>query len=166
MTMVSIITILSFLLEGIVSNIVGITSLWLVPLFSIVSLIIIYPYFNHEEGNYLKVCFAVGLFYDLVYTDTLIVNACIFLLIGLFIRWLNFSMSNHAISVLFMTFLTILVYRILMYLILIVVGFLPFNFQTLVISVTSSLFLNLFYAEILYLCTDFISKKYKIRKID
>ena len=166
MMMVSVVTVLSFLLEGIVSNIVGITSTWLVPLFSIVSLIIIYPYFNHEEGNFLKVCFAVGLFYDLVYTDTLVINACIFTLIGFFIRWLNSWMSNHAISVLFITFLTIFVYRILMYLILIVVGFLPFDLNTLVTSTTSSLLLNLIYAEVLYLITDFMSKKYRIRKID
>ena len=166
MMMVSVVTVLSFLLEGIVSNIVGITSTWLVPLFSIVSLIIIYPYFNHEEGNFLKVCFAVGLFYDLVYTDTLVINACIFTLIGFFIRWLNSWMSNHAISVLFITFLTIFVYRILMYLILIVVGFLPFDLNTLVTSITSSLLLNLIYSEVLYLITDFMSKKYRIRKID
>lgn len=166
MMMVSVVTVLSFLLEGIVSNIVGITSTWLVPLFSIVSLIIIYPYFNHEEENFLKVCFAVGLFYDLVYTDTLVVNACIFTFIGFFIRWLNSWMSNHAISVLFITFLTIFVYRILMYLILIVVGFLPFDLNTLVTSITSSLLLNLIYAEVLYLITDFMSKKYRIRKID
>ena len=166
MMMVGIVTVLSFLLEGIVSNIVGITSTWLVPLFSIVSLIIIYPYFNHEEENFLKVCFAVGLFYDLVYTDTLVINACIFTLIGFFIRWLNSWMSNHAISVLFITFLTIFVYRILMYLILIVVGFLPFDLNTLVTSITSSLLLNLIYSEVLYLITDFMSKKYRIRKID
>lgn len=166
MMMVSVVTVLSFLLEGIVSNIVGITSTWLVPLFSIVSLIIIYPYFNHEEENFLKVCFAVGLFYDLVYTDTLVINACIFTLISFFIRWLNSWMSNHAISVLFITFLTIFVYRILMYLILIVVGFLPFDLNTLVTSITSSLLLNLIYAEVLYLITDFMSKKYRIRKID
>ena len=166
MMMVSVVTVLSFLLEGIVSNIVGITSTWLVPLFSIVSLIIIYPYFNHEEENFLKVCFAVGLFYDLVYTDTLVINACIFTLIGFFIRWLSSWMSNHAISVLFITFLTIFVYRILMYLILIVVGFLPFDLNTLVTSITSSLLLNLIYAEVLYLITDFMSKKYRIRKID
>lgn len=166
MMMVGVVTVLSFLLEGIVSNIVGITSTWLVPLFSIVSLIIIYPYFNHEEENFLKVCFAVGLFYDLVYTDTLVINACIFTLIGFFIRWLNSWMSNHAISVLFITFLTIFVYRILMYLILIVVGFLPFDLNTLVTSITSSLLLNLIYSEVLYLITDFMSKKYRIRKID
>lgn len=166
MMMVGVVTVLSFLLEGIVSNIVGITSTWLVPLFSIVSLIIIYPYFNHEEENFLKVCFAVGLFYDLVYTDTLVINACIFTFIGFFIRWLNSWMSNHAISVLFITFLTIFVYRILMYLILIVVGFLPFDLNTLVTSITSSLLLNLIYAEVLYLITDFMSKKYRIRKID
>ncbi len=166
MMMVGVVTVLSFLLEGIVSNIVGITSTWLVPLFSIVSLIIIYPYFNHEEENFLKVCFAVGLFYDLIYTDTLVINACIFTLIGFFIRWLNSWMSNHAISVLFITFLTIFVYRILMYLILIVVGFLPFDLNTIVTSITSSLLLNLIYSEVLYLITDFMSKKYRIRKID
>ena len=166
MILVSVVTILSFLLEGIMSNIIGITSQWLVPMFSVVSLIIIYPYFNHEEGNFLKVCFALGLFYDIVYTDSLIVNACIFTIIGFFILWLNSWMSNHAISVLFMTFLTIIFYRIIMYAVLTVVGFIPFELETLGTSIISSLLLNLVYVELLYLITDYCSKKYKIRKID
>ena len=75
-------------------------------------------------------------------------------------------MSNHAISVLFMTFLTIIFYRIIMYAVLTVVGFIPFELETLGTSIISSLLLNLVYVELLYLITDYCSKKYKIRKID
>ena len=166
MTLISIVTIISFLLEGVFSNMVNITNSFFVPLFSIVILIIIYPYFNHEESSFLKTCFVLGLAYDFIYTDTLIVNACIFLIIGYFIIWLNSWLSNHSISVLFMSFITIIVYRVLMYTILIIVGFLPINLNSLFISIYSSIILNLLYADILYLICDYFSKKCNIKKID
>lgn len=166
MTLISIVTIISFLLEGVLSNMVNITNSFFAPLFSIVILIIIYPYFNHEESSFLKTCFVLGLAYDFIYTDTLIVNACIFLIIGYFIIWLNSWLSNHSISVLFMSFITIIVYRVLMYTILIIVGFLPINLNSLFISIYSSIILNLLYADILYLICDYFSKKYNIKKID
>lgn len=166
MTLISIVTIISFLLEGVFSNMINITNSFFAPLFSIVILIVIYPYFNHEESSFLKTCFVLGLAYDFIYTDTLIVNACIFLIIGYFIIWLNSWLSNHSISVLFMSFITIVVYRILMYTILVIVGFLPFNINALFISIYSSIILNLIYADLLYLICDYFSKKYNIKKID
>lgn len=166
MVLISVVTIISFILEGVISNFVNVTNSLFVPMFSIIVLIIIYPYFNHEESSFLKTCFALGLAYDIIYTDTLIINACIFLIIGYFIIWLNSSLSNHSISVLFMTFITVVIYRILMYAILVIVGFIPFNLNTLFISIYSSLLLNLLYADSLYLICDYFSKKYNIKKID
>lgn len=166
MILISSVVILSFFLEGFASNLIGINSPLFTPLFSIVSLLIIYPYFNHEETNFLKCCFFLGLFYDLVYTDTLIVNACLFMIAGLFIRWLNSWWSNHIISIFFMTSFTIIFYRCIMYGILVVIGFLPFDGMSLLNSITSSLLLNILYGEILYLITDHFSKKYRIKKID
>ena len=166
MRLISIVTIISFLLEGIFSNMVNITNSFFAPLFSIIVLIIIYPYFNHEESSFLKTCFILGLAYDFIYTDTLVVNACIFLIIGFFIIWLNSWLSNHSISVLFMSFITIIVYRILMYSILVIVGFIPFNLNVLFTSIYSSIILNLIYADVLYLICDYVSKKYNIKKID
>ena len=101
-----------------------------------------------------------------MYTDTLIVSACIFLIIGYFIIWLNSWLSNHSISVLFMSFITIIVYRILMYTILVIVGFIPINLNALFTSIYSSIILNLIYADLLYLICDYFSKKYNIKKID
>ncbi len=166
MMLVSVVVILSFFLEGFASNVVGINTQLFTPLFSVVSLLIIYPYFNHEEGNLLKCCFALGLFYDLVYTDTLIVNACLFVVVGLFIRFLNSFLSNHMISISIMIFFTVLMYRIIMYAILVVVGFLPFDWTVLLKSVYSSFLLNMIYGVILYITTDYFSKKYHIKKID
>lgn len=166
MVLISSVLVVSFCLEGFLSNVIGMSTSFFIPLFSIVSLLIIYPYFNHEEQSFLTCCFALGLCYDLVYTDTLIVNACLFTIVGLFIKWLNSWLSNHAISLVFMTTLTIIFYRVLMYSILVVVGYLPFDFHDIIISLSSSLVLNIIYVEILYFITDQMSHKYHIRKID
>lgn len=166
MILISSVLVLSFCFEGFISNIIGINTSFFVPLFSIVSLLIIYPYFNHEEQAFLKCCFLLGIFYDMVYTDTLIINACLFTVVGLFIQWLNSWLSNHAISLVFMSTLTIIFYRLLMYSILVIVGYLPMDIHALLISLSSSLVLNIIYVEILYFITDQISQKYHIRKID
>lgn len=166
MKLISIVLIVSFFLEGFTSNMVSINTTLFVPLFSIVSLLIVYPYFIHDKNTFLKSCFALGLFYDLVYTDTLIINACVFVIVGLFIRMLNSWFSNHAISLLLMISLTIIFYRIIMYVVLVIVGFIPFEWYMLILSISSSFVLNVIYGEILYLITDFISKKYHIKKID
>ena len=70
------ILIISFLLEGIISNFVPING-FLAPLFTLVALIIIYPLFD-EASEYYKYAFVTGLAYDLFYTDTILFHAIIF----------------------------------------------------------------------------------------
>lgn len=166
MTLISSVLIISFILEGIISNMIGIRSDFFLPLFSVVSLIIVYPYFNHENASFLKFCFVLGLFYDLVYTDTLILNACVFPIIGLLISFLNSRLSNHMISLIFTISFIVLIYRVLNYGILVIVGFFPFSWDVLMTSITSSLLLNIIYGEILYFSTNYFGLKYNFKKID
>lgn len=166
MIMVIGVLIFSFFLESIVSNFIPLDTNFFVPLFSLISLIIIYPYFNGEKMNYLKVCAGIGLLYDVVFTDTLMMNLVFFILLGLFICFMNQLFSNNVFSVILISAIIIFFYRVMGYGILCLSGLFVFHMERLWESIFSSLLLNLIYASIIYLITDFLAKKYHIRKID
>lgn len=155
----------SFLLEGLVSNFLSFHSYFL-PLFSIISLIIIYPYFHKKEITYLKMCAFFGFLYDITYTDTFLLNTCLFVMIGFFIEFINIWLSNNFLNSGFISFIVIILYRILYYFILFFCGYSSFSFKNLFISINHSLIGNIFYAILLYFVTDYISYKKHIEKID
>ncbi|MDD4548063.1 MAG: hypothetical protein PHI05_04920, partial [Bacilli bacterium] len=65
--MIVFMIILSLILESLVSNIVPLGSVF-TPLFSIVSLVLIYPFFNNNDLRYIKYCGITGLIYDIIFT--------------------------------------------------------------------------------------------------
>lgn len=158
--------IISFFLESIVSNFIGIDSKILVPLFTLISLIIIYPYFKSNNSAYLKACILIGLFYDFVYTDTLILNAMAFLTIGYFITKYNYLFSTNIPNLCIMIPLAIIIYRIFVYSILCLSEFISFSWDNLFLSIYSSLVINIIYGILIYLITNYFAKKYQIKKID
>ena len=166
MQLAIIITIFSFFLESIVSNFVSINSQLFLPLFSIVALVIIYPYLKKERSSYFKIAAVLGFFYDVVYTDTLSVNLILFVFTAYFIEKINYALSNNYFNVAIITGLAITFYRVITFLVLVIIGYLPFSWYALFLGITSSLLLNMIYAIILYTITDFLSRKYHITKID
>ena len=75
------ILIFSFLLEATFTNLVNANS-FLIPLFCIVSLVLIYPYFKRKKENYIIICLILGLFYDIAFADSIFVNTISFGIIG------------------------------------------------------------------------------------
>ena len=161
--MITVVIILSFLFDGIFSNLITNNSL-LVPIFSLVSLLVLYPYFNSNNKNFIIVSGIVGLFYDIIYTDSIFVNTFMFLLLSIFIikisEYANYNLLNLSI----LTIISICLYRILSYLLLCMVGYLNFNEIILIRGIYSSLIINIIYCIILYFVTDYIGKKFKLRK--
>ncbi len=164
--LVAITLIVSFCFDGIISNFIPLHSQLLIPLLTLMSLLIVYPYFNHHEDDYLKVAGVLGLCYDIVFTDTVFLNCVLFLLVALFIRLLNEWFSNNIFSVGLMAILVITFARILEYSILSLVGFFAFDWMYLFQGIYSSILLNVIYVMLLYVVTDKISRKFHIRKID
>lgn len=166
MCIILIISIFSFLLESIISNFIPLDSQFFIPLFSLMSLVLIYPYFNGKKNEYLKTCITIGFLYDVAFTDTLILNLVLFLLIGFFICTINQIFSTNIVSVIILSIVVIIFYRILGYGILCLSGLLEFHINRLGTSISSSLLLNILYVILCYFITNAIAKKYRIRKID
>lgn len=145
-----IIVIISFLLDGIVSSIINYHSL-MYPLFSLLSLITSYTYFNQKDNSYIIMAFILGLSYDLVYTDTLFFNACLFLSSALLLKKIFEKFPYNYISVLVISFIMIFYYRILSYLILAFINYLNFSISFLLQGIYSSIIINIIYISVAYL---------------
>lgn len=164
--MIWVILVISFFLENIFTNYINIYNTLYLPLFSVVSLIIVYPFFKNNNQKYYITAFIFGLIYDIAFTNTILFNAVAFFLVAHLIKQINLSLSNNPISVILMTVLSIVYYRLIIYISLVIVGYLSFNLNDLFTSITSSLLINIIYGLILYSISDYISKKYRILKID
>lgn len=159
--MKAIILIVSFLLEGIVSNFVPING-FLAPLFTLVALIIIYPLFD-EVSEYYKYAFVTGLAYDLFYTDTILFHAIIFCFMAFIITRLNLVLSDNYLNILIIMGICILIYRVVTYSLLILVSTMAFDFVALILSILKSLVLNLIYSALLFFVVKKCQKKYKYK---
>lgn len=152
-----IILVVSFLLDGIISFFLN-KNIILNPLFSLCSLIIIFKYYKKNITKYFILGAILGLFYDLVYTDTMFLNAGIFLFICLFISKFYKTFSYNLLNSIILTIIIIVIYRSLTFLVLSMVGITNFNLYNLLKSIYSSLILNIIYTSIYF----FKKKKYKI----
>ena len=153
----------SFILEGIFSNFISIHSI-LSPLFVLMSLIIIYPFLLNNKESYYKICFIVGLLYDLIYTDTIIVHAFLFLIIGFTITKINLILANNHINVMVMALIIIILYRLILYCLLLLTGNISFDIFDLFQSIYLSLVVNIIYIVVMNMITDEISYRFKIYK--
>jgi rod shape-determining protein MreD len=157
-----LINIISFYLEGILSRFT-VNSLF-VPLFTLISLIIIYPFLFCYKKDYYILCFILGLLYDISYTSTIFLNAFIFLLIGFIIVKLNLFITNNKFNVIILSIFIILIYRIITYIVLIMIGYLKFNINDLINSILNSIIINIIYSYFLFIIIDKISTKRNIVK--
>ncbi len=143
--MIYLILLISFLLDGIVSFIFN-NNVMFNTLFSLMSLIIIFRYYKRREDlKYLITVFVVGLLVDIVYTDTLFLNAGIYLVIGIVIIKYFKLFTYNLLNSIILGFIIISLYRLLNFLVLSNTGVISINFYKLIESIYSSIFLNLIY---------------------
>lgn len=155
--MIYLILLISFFLDGIVSFVFN-NNILFNPLFSLMSLIIVFKYYKKREDlKYLITISMVGLLVDIVYTDTLFLNAGIYLVVGIvIIKYYKFFTYNLLNSII-LGFIIICLYRLLSFLVLSNMGVISVDFYKLIESIYSSLFLNLIYISCFFLKR----KKYK-----
>lgn len=161
--MIVAVSIISFLLDGIVSHFISSNSIFL-PLFTIVSLVLIYPYFRDNRYRYLKYIAILGLLYDIAYANTVFFHFFIFMILGvLVILWFYF-LSNTWYTNLWITIIVIIVYRIVTYLFFVLFQNKIFSFIHLGRGIYSSILLNSIYCLIVYFSTYLYQKKHKISR--
>lgn len=162
-----IISFISFLLDAFISSYIPISitnNNILVPMFTLVSIVVVFPYFNNENQKYLIVCLIFGLLYDITFTNTFGLNSTLFGIVGFVIIFLNNGLSNSLISLLIKLVINIVIYNLLLYLILIMLDYMDYGFLSLLFKILKSLLLNCVYLVVLYFTTNKIAKKLHIKK--
>lgn len=157
------IVLLSLLLDGILTNVlpymVGNLSFF-TPLLTIISLVLIYPFYQKNTKIYYLVALITGLIYDLLYTNLLFFNSILFLFIVIIANYFYKNFEINYLNIIFYTVILISIYETCQVLILIGFHLVPVTFKKLVYKITHSLLLNIIYAEIVYWIIQHLPKKY------
>lgn len=165
----SIFLSISMILDSIISNYINyqITNpSVLTPLFIVVAIPLIYPFFCKDNSKYLKFISIFGLIYDLGFTNTLILNMFIFLLLGCIVIFFNNILSTNLLNELVLIVICLLVYNFLNYGILYLINIHNYSLKYLVNIIKSTLILNILYGISAYFILKFISNKLKIKRIN
>ncbi len=159
-----IIIVISLLFDGLLTNylpyLVNDLS-YFTPLFTVVSIFIIYPFYRKNNKKYFITVFLLGFIYDLFYTNLLFYNAVIFLIIGIISRFINKNFETSFLKLIIYTVIIVVLYESISAGILFVFNIVPISFDKLFYKISHSLLLNIIYMETIYIVIKIIPKKYK-----
>ena len=162
MIIIVIYTIISFLLDGLISNFIG-PSLtdpsYFRTIYSLIALVISYNYFDNEK-KYLKILLVLGILFDIVYTNTFLLNIFIFTIIYLMLKFLNDYIPNNLLTINIKAILAITLYHTLSYLILLLANYHHYPVSLLLLVILRSMIMTIVYTTISY----FIIKKVYYQK--
>jgi rod shape-determining protein MreD len=160
--MIISILVITLFINSIFTNLIGLNSI-LTPLFPLVILVAIYPYIKNKNKYYF-ICLIYGLIYDLIFGKILFINSFLFLLLSFFVDFINRIWNNNIVSSNIFTCLIIILYRVLYYIMLIIMNKASISITLLFKSIYCSILSNLFFISIMYLLLDYISHKFKLYK--
>lgn len=159
--------IFSFLLDAVLSNIfpsyLGNFS-YFMSIYLIVSLVIICPYFVNDK-KYFILILIFGLLFDILYTSTFIFNMFLFVVIGLFIKFMNNYFPDNFLFANIGSILAIMLYHLLSFIILYFVSDISYDFYLLWRAIIGSIICTIIYSSISYLVMGFVYKKFNIKQI-
>ena len=141
---------IAFFLDGVISNLISNNS-FLLPLFSVVTLVVVYPYMENKKDKFCYYSFLIGLFYDITYTQTLFLNAFIFFLLAILVINIFKYFPENIINSFLATTIVIVIYRLAIWFILVIVTDLPLSVDVILKAIYNSLVLNYVYLIITYL---------------
>ena len=159
-----IIIVISLILDGILTNylpyLVNNLSLF-TPLFTLVSISLLYPYYRKKEKYFFVMIFLTGIVYDLFYTNLLFINSLLFLLIAYISKRIYRNYEMNYFKLIIYLILIVVIYETATVIILLVFNLVPVAFTKLLYKITHSLIINIMYGELLYLILNKLPKKYK-----
>ena len=159
--------IISFILDNFMSVIFPSTLAnpsYFTTIYIIIASVIIYPYFNNEKKYYLLLII-FGLFFDILYTSTFILNAVLFFSIGICIKLLNNIFPENVFTTNIISIATISIYHTLSFIILNLLGNINYDFILLINIISHSIIMTVIYTSISYFIIKIIYKNFGIKQI-
>lgn len=155
--MIWLIIIFSFLFEASFTNIVGSNSLF-IPLFTLTSLTFVYPYLKKKKTNYIIIYFIVGLFYDIVFSNSIFVNTISFVIIGVLVMLCYNYVKYNIYTSNIINIIMLITYRIFSYIILLSINYIKFNKNIFYKGIYSSILINIVYGIFIYISINLLAK--------
>ncbi len=163
-----ILLIISFLLQGILSNFLAYTS-GAISIFStiyvLITLLLLYPYFENNKKKFLILLVIFGGLTDLVYCNTFLLNISIFYMIYKFSNIFHFFLPYNLFTINFSNLLSIFLYHILTFLLLSLLKYDNYTFLMLTKILSSSIIMTIIYTTISYLFIKLIREKKELKEI-
>ena len=167
MSVAIIIVVISFLLDALISNHIGYTltdpSIFK-TIFTIVSLVSIYPYFNNDK-KYLYILIITGILFDIIYTGTFLFVTLIFVIIYLVNKFLDFFLPFNLLNINILSIVSIYIYHILSFIILNLVKYNSYNINLLFNIILHSIISTIIYTTIIYFILRYIYNRLNIKQI-
>ena len=160
--------IISFILENIMSNIFITTLNNVSPfttIYTIIALVVIYPYFASDKKYFLLVII-FGFLFDTIYTSTILLNLTIFLVISLLIKTLNNIISDNIIMTNIISLISVATYHILTFIILNIVTSKSYSIILLGKILTHSIIMTIIYTSISYIIIKYLYSRLSIKQIN
>ena len=157
--------IISFFLDGLISNLVPFNLVdpsYLKTIYSIISLVIIYNYFDNHK-KYLSILIVLGIFFDIVYTNTFILNIVVFFIIYIILSYLDYIIPTNIITINIKSIACISSYNILTYIILLLSNYNNYSIKLLGLILIRSIIMTIIYTTISYLLMNKIYDNKRIK---
>ena len=167
MILIIIYTIISFLLDALISNYTNINIIdpsYFRTIYSVVSIVIIISYFDNKT-KYLYLLITLGIFFDIVYTNTFLLNIFIFMIIYFVINFIDIYIPNNLFTINLKSLIAISIYHIVSYIILLLVHYNNYSLRLLFIILTRSIIMTIIYTTISYLVIKKLYYKFYLKKI-
>lgn len=168
MMLVSVISLLfSFLLQGLYSNF-----FFFLPnnlsffsaTFLLINFVVLYSYFENDR-KFLTLIIIFGLLFDITYSNTLLLNTCIFAFIFYINKLFNFFFPSNIFTVNIFSFISMIIYNVISFFILKLLQFDSYNYIIIIKVILSNILITILYTSIVYYIINYIYKKLNLKKI-
>ena len=133
----------------------------ILTIYTIISLVIMYNYFDNKK-KYFIILIILGALFDIVYTNTFLVNIVIFITLYIILSNIDYQMPTNIITINIKSIICISFYHILTYIILLLSHYNSYNLELLLMIIIRSIIMTIIYTTISYLI---LNKIYKDKKI-
>ena len=168
MILISIIILLiSFFIQGLTSNYLGYTygdlSIFL-TIYTLIALLIVNPYFENKK-KYFIILIIFGLLTDIVYSNTFILNTCLFIVSYYLSKIFHFFFPYNWVTISISNLLCIFAYHIISFLFLIILRYDTYTISNLLKILGNSILMTIIYSNVIYTIIVFIVKKFELKEV-
>lgn len=162
-----ILLLISFFLQGIVSNFLAYTSVD-ISIFStiyiLITLLLLYPYFENKK-KYLLLLVIFGWLMDITYSNTFLLNISLFFIAYKFSSLFHFFLPYNLVTINVSNVLSIFIYHILSFIFLSLLKFDNYSIIMLFRMLGCNILMTVIYTSISYYVIRFFNSRFELKEV-